>query len=121
MGSFDRPVEHGDRLRLELTYALAALDRVREMAAREQDCCAFLIFDLQQEVDAVRLVIKAPEDARDALDAALEPFHAHEPAVRGARHQASITGFARCLRGAGAQGALKRRSRKRPGQGDAAP
>lgn len=70
-----------DGLRLELTYARAALDRVREMVAREQDCCAFLTFHLQQEPDTVRLVIEAPEDARDALDAVFEPFQAREPAA----------------------------------------
>src|ERR671919_1304737 len=68
-------------LRLELTYAPAALDRVREMVARERNCCAFLTFDLQQEADAVRLVIEAPEDARDVLDAVFEPFQAREPAA----------------------------------------
>jgi hypothetical protein len=73
--------QHRDGLRLELTYAPTALDRVREMIAREQDCCAFLTFDLQQEADAIRLVIEAPEDARDALDAMLEPFEAREPAA----------------------------------------
>jgi hypothetical protein len=73
--------EHRDGLRLELTYAPAALDRVREMVARERDCCAFLTFELQQEADTVRLVIVAPEDARDALDAVFEPFQAREPAT----------------------------------------
>jgi len=73
--------EHRDGLRLELTYAPAALDRVREMVAPEQDCCAFLTFELQQEADTVRLVIVAPEDARDALDAVFEPFQAREPAT----------------------------------------
>jgi hypothetical protein len=68
-----------DGLRLELTYAPTALDRVREMVAREQDCCAFLTFDLQEEPDTVRLVIEAPENARDALDAVFEPFQAPEP------------------------------------------
>jgi hypothetical protein len=72
---------HQDGLRLELTYASAALDRVREMVARERDCCAFLTFELQQEADTVRLVIVAPEDARDALDAVFEPFQAREPAT----------------------------------------
>jgi hypothetical protein len=67
-----------DGLRLELSYAPAALDRVREMVARERDCCAFLTFDLQQEADAVRLVIEAPDGARDALDAVFEPFEARE-------------------------------------------
>jgi hypothetical protein len=74
-----------DGLRLELTYAPAALDRVREMVARERDCCAFLTFDLQQEADAVRLVIEAPENVRGALDAVFEPFQAREfaAAARG--------------------------------------
>jgi hypothetical protein len=70
-----------DGPRLELTYAPTAFDRVREMVPREQDCCAFLTFDLQQEADTVRLVIEAPEHARDALDAVFEPFQASEPAA----------------------------------------
>ena len=65
-------------LRLELTYTRAALDRVREMVAREQDCCAFLKFHLQSEAGSVRLVIEAPEHAGDMLDAVFEPFLAGE-------------------------------------------
>jgi hypothetical protein len=56
----------------------AALDRVREMVALEQACCAFLVFDLRQQADSVRLVIEAPEDARDALDAVFASFQACE-------------------------------------------
>ena len=67
-----------DGLRLELTYAPAASDRVREMVALEQACCAFLSFDLRQQADSVRLVIEAPEDARDALDAVFASFQACE-------------------------------------------
>jgi hypothetical protein len=70
-----------DGLRLELIYAPAALDRVREMVARERNCCAFLTFDLRQEAEAVRLVIEAPEDARDALDAVFEPFQVRKAAA----------------------------------------
>jgi hypothetical protein len=70
-----------DGFRLELVYAPAALDRVREMVAREQDCCAFLSFDMREEKDAIRLIIEAPESARDALDAVFEPFQAREPAT----------------------------------------
>ena len=66
-------------LRLELTYAAAALDRVREMVAREQECCAFLTFDVRIEREVIHLVIKAPESARDALDAVFEPFQGREP------------------------------------------
>lgn len=60
--------------RLELIYARDALDRVRDMVAREQDCCAFLTFDLRTEEDSVRLVIEAPEHERDMLDTVFEPF-----------------------------------------------
>jgi hypothetical protein len=67
-----------DGLWLELTYAPAALDRVREMVALEQACCAFLAFDLRQQADSVRLVIEAPEEARDALDAVFASFQARE-------------------------------------------
>jgi hypothetical protein len=70
--------QHRDGLRLELTYAPAALDRVREMVAREQACCAFLSFNLRQQADSVRLVIEAPEDARNAIDAVFASFQAPE-------------------------------------------
>lgn len=68
-----------DGLRLELTYAPTALDRVREMVSRERECCAFLTFNVRVENDAVHLIIKAPESARDALDAVFEPFQARQP------------------------------------------
>jgi hypothetical protein len=74
-------VQRRDGLRLELTYAPSALNRVREMVAREEDCCAFLTFELQQGADTVRLIIEAPEHARDALDAVFDPFQAREPAA----------------------------------------
>ena len=53
---------------LELRYALEAADRVREMARREQACCAFLTFDLQETPEEIQLMIRAPENARGALD-----------------------------------------------------
>jgi hypothetical protein len=53
---------------LELHYALEAADRVREMVRRERTCCAFLTFDLQETPEEIQLVIRAPEDARGALD-----------------------------------------------------
>lgn len=63
-----------DDLRLELTYAPEARDRVREMVGRERECCAFLDFDLRDDRDAVRLTISAPERARGAADDVLAPF-----------------------------------------------
>jgi hypothetical protein len=64
-------------LRLELTYAPEAAERVREMVRRERECCAFLDFKLQKEADAVRLTIVAPEGAREAAEMLFEPFQIH--------------------------------------------
>lgn len=72
-----------DGFKLELSYAPDALDRVREMIAREEECCAFLTFELHPEGDTLRLVIAAPEGARDALDTVFQPFEAPESASAG--------------------------------------
>lgn len=63
-----------DDLRLELSYAPHALDDVRQLMHREQQCCAFLHFDLHVEPDAIRLVVTAPEEAREAAELVFEPF-----------------------------------------------
>jgi hypothetical protein len=61
-------------LELELVYAADAAQRVREMVRKEQDCCAFLSFDLDERSDEIRLTIKAPERAREAADMLLGQF-----------------------------------------------
>lgn len=66
-----------DDLRLELTYASEASDQVREMVRREQECCAFLAFDVREEPDAIRVVIAVPEVAREVVDTVLEPFQSN--------------------------------------------
>ena len=63
-----------DDLRLELVYAPEAREQVREMARREQACCAFLSFQVVEEQDALRVVISAPEAARRAAEAMFEQF-----------------------------------------------
>jgi hypothetical protein len=68
-----------DDLRLELTYAPHALHDVREMMRREQQCCAFLNFDLLVGDDVIRLVVTAPEEAREAAGLVFEPFQSKEP------------------------------------------
>lgn len=55
-------------LQLELVYSADAAPRVREMVRKEQDCCAFLTFHLDERPDETRLTIKAPESAREAAD-----------------------------------------------------
>ena len=57
-----------DDLDLELVYAADAAQRVREMVEKERECCAFLVFDLDEEPGEIRLTIRAPESARDIAD-----------------------------------------------------
>jgi hypothetical protein len=52
---------------LELRFALEAADRVREMVRKEQACCGFLTFELEETPREIRLTIRAPEEARGAL------------------------------------------------------
>ena len=49
-------------------YSADAAQRVRDMVRKEQDCCAFLTFDLDEPPGEIRLTIKAPEGAREAAD-----------------------------------------------------
>jgi len=46
---------HG--LALELTYRIEALDRVRDLVRREQECCSFLRFVVREEPDVVCLTL----------------------------------------------------------------
>jgi hypothetical protein len=61
-------------LRLELRYAPDVASRVREMLGKEQECCAFLNFELTETGEDVRLTITAPERAREVADALFEQF-----------------------------------------------
>ena len=59
---------------LALRYAPEAVERVRAMVAREQHCCAFLNFEVEEQPDAVHVTITAPENARDAADELFDLF-----------------------------------------------
>ena len=61
-------------LLLELTYAATAAAAVREMVRREEECCAFLDFNVVEDDDAVRVVITASEAARIAFESLFEQF-----------------------------------------------
>ncbi|WP_449043995.1 hypothetical protein [Paracoccus versutus] len=61
-------------LTLYLIYGSEAAGDVREMVRKEQECCAFLRFDLSINEDAVHLLITAPEAAREAADMLFEHF-----------------------------------------------
>lgn len=61
-------------LTLVLSYAPEAAARVREMVRAEQECCAFLHFEVTESSEAVRLKIRAPGEARVAAETLLEDF-----------------------------------------------
>lgn len=71
-----------DDLRLELTYAAAARERIVGMVRAEQACCGFLTFDIREEDDGIRVVIEVPEAARAATEIVFEPLRAR-PARTG--------------------------------------
>ena len=41
---------------------------------QEQACCAFLSFEMHEQPGEVTLTVKAPEQARAAIDELFEPF-----------------------------------------------
>ena len=59
---------------LELRYATTVRDRVHALVRKESECCAFLIFALDESGSDVLLTITAPDRARDAADLFFEPF-----------------------------------------------
>lgn len=59
---------------LHLRYTAEVAGRVREMVRKEEECCAFLAFELTEAADEVRLTITAPERAREVADGLFEQF-----------------------------------------------
>lgn len=68
-----------DDLRLELEYNPSAVGDVRQMIAQEQECCAFLSFNLIELSNVVKLTITAQEAAREAAEAVFGPFQEKTP------------------------------------------
>ena len=64
---------------LALRYAPQAVDRVRAMVASEEECCAFLKFEVREQPDAVLVTITAPENAGEAANELFEQFTAAHP------------------------------------------
>jgi hypothetical protein len=65
-----------DDLTLRLRFAPEAVQRVQEMVRKEQACCSFLIFDIDERPQEIRLTIRAPEAARAAADLLFAQFTA---------------------------------------------
>ncbi len=72
-----RADRHQD-LRLELTYAAEAAEKVRQLVQREAQCCPFFTFQIDNEADSVRLTITAPTAARDSAHLLFEQFRARD-------------------------------------------
>jgi hypothetical protein len=68
-----------DDLRLELLYAIEARPRVLDMVRAEQTCCAFLTFEVHEEHGALRVVVEAPERARDVAESLFEALYSATP------------------------------------------
>ena len=51
-----------------------AVQHVRSLMRQEQACCAFLSFEMHEQPGEVTLTVKAPEQARAAIDELFEPF-----------------------------------------------
>lgn len=59
---------------LDLSFNVAAAERVRDMVRKEQDCCSFLTFDLREDQRPMHLTITAPEAVGEAADFLFQEF-----------------------------------------------
>jgi hypothetical protein len=92
-----------DDLRLELLYAIEARSQVLEMVRAEQTCCTFLTFEIREEHDALRVIVEAPERARDVAESLFDAFYSATP---GQEPRGCKTGTASTDRVVGASAAL---------------
>ena len=66
-------------LTLDLRYAPEAATRVRQFVEQERRCCAFLQFELYEDVDEVRLLVTAPSTAAEAVPELLAELTGWQP------------------------------------------
>jgi hypothetical protein len=68
-----------DGLILRLRYDAVFADRVKEMVRREQDCCAFLTFELREQGREILVTVSASEKARVAAEVMFDQFITSAP------------------------------------------
>lgn len=66
---------------LHLLYASAAAPELKEIVSLEQECCAFLKFELAERARVVELTITAPPDAGEFAGVLFEHFSASAEAA----------------------------------------
>jgi hypothetical protein len=71
-----------DSATLRLTYRLDALQDLREIVAKERECCSFLGFALETSADVVKLTIQAPADAASQARWLFDQFLPQQRATR---------------------------------------
>jgi hypothetical protein len=59
---------------LELEYVVSAATRVRAMVTAEQACSGFLTFAVEQTAETARVVVTAPERARQVAQELFDVF-----------------------------------------------
>ena len=63
-----------DDLTLRLRFAPEAVQRIQDMVRKEQACCSFLTFEMEERPQELWLIIRAPEAARAAADVLFSHF-----------------------------------------------
>ncbi len=63
-----------DDLTLRLRFAPEAVHHIRDMVRKEQACCGFLTFEMDERPQDIWLTIRAPEAARAAADELFAQF-----------------------------------------------
>jgi hypothetical protein len=65
-----------DGLTLRLRFVPEAVQRIQDMVRKEQACCSFLTFEMEERPQELWLIIRAPEAARAAADALFAQYTA---------------------------------------------
>jgi hypothetical protein len=71
-----------DGLTLRLRFVPEAVQRIQDMVRKEQACCSFLTFEMEERPQELRLIIRARVAARAAADALFAQFAASVSQLR---------------------------------------
>lgn len=85
-----------DATSLELHYAAAVRDRVRQLVRQEAECCAFLEFAVTESADQVTVTITVPDRAGEIAGDLLAPFLPSGSAEGDQKTGRSTSGGAGC-------------------------